>query len=163
MGQDLEGVTDPPLELVVLVGMQASGKSSFRGQRFDATHRVVSKDLLRNHRRPAQRQVALIDQALAAGQSVVVDNTHPSRADRVALIEQAHRHGARVVGYVFDSDPQACRRRNQQREPRACVPEVAFRMFEARYEPPDLGEGYDALYRVTLREASGFEVNAWKE
>ena len=34
------------LELVLLVGLQASGKSTFRRERLDATHVVVSKDLI---------------------------------------------------------------------------------------------------------------------
>jgi predicted kinase len=65
------------LELVILIGLQASGKTTFRQMRFDGTHVIVSKDLLRNNRRPQSRQMRLIEAALTANQSVVVDNTNP--------------------------------------------------------------------------------------
>jgi len=48
-------VAAPPMEIVILVGLQGSGKSSFRRSRFDATHVVVSKDNFRSNRRPARR------------------------------------------------------------------------------------------------------------
>jgi len=54
-------------ELVILVGLQASGKTSFYRSHLAATHVHVSKDLMRNNRSPARRQVQLIAEALAAG------------------------------------------------------------------------------------------------
>jgi predicted kinase len=44
------------MELAILVGLQASGKSSFYRARFAATHELVSKDLLRNNSKPERRQ-----------------------------------------------------------------------------------------------------------
>lgn len=43
-------------ELAVLVGLQASGKSTFVASRFAATHTVVSKDLMRSARHKERRQ-----------------------------------------------------------------------------------------------------------
>jgi hypothetical protein len=53
----------------------ATRKSTFARQRYEATHVVVSKDRMRNNRRPARRQARLVADALGAGQSVVIDNT----------------------------------------------------------------------------------------
>src|SRR5947199_8288531 len=64
--------------LVILVGLPASGKSTYYFQHLAATHVHVSKDLLAR----GARQEPLIEKALAAGQSVVVDNTNPSPAIR---------------------------------------------------------------------------------
>ena len=49
-----------PAELVVLVGLQASGKSTFCRERFAATHVHVSKDELRNVRQREARQRELV-------------------------------------------------------------------------------------------------------
>jgi predicted kinase len=38
------------MECVILIGLPASGKSTFFRERFAATHDHVSKDLLRNNR-----------------------------------------------------------------------------------------------------------------
>src|SRR6185436_480030 len=81
--------------LVILVGLPASGKSTYFREHFAATHLHVSKDLLAR----GARQEPLIDKALAAGRSVVVDNTNPSPAVRAPLIALGRRHGARIVGY----------------------------------------------------------------
>lgn len=61
------------MELVLLVGLQGSGKTTFFRERFAATHEHVSKDNFRNNARPARRQRHLIAVAFAAGRSLVVD------------------------------------------------------------------------------------------
>jgi predicted kinase len=74
-------------ELVMLIGLQGAGKTTFAGQRFAETHVLISKDRLRNNRRPERRQQRLIVEALAAGRSVVVDDTNPSIAERADCSE----------------------------------------------------------------------------
>jgi len=56
------------VELVILVGLQASGKSTFFRERFAATHEHVSKGLFRNNRNRNRRQRELVEAAL--GQDV---------------------------------------------------------------------------------------------
>lgn len=102
-------------ELVVFVGLQASGKSTFFRERFAATHEHVSKDLFPNNRNRNRRQARLVGEALAAGTSVIVDNTNPTVEERRALLELGRRHGARVVGYYFGSEVRRCVERNRRR------------------------------------------------
>jgi predicted kinase len=147
------------VECVILIGLPASGKSTFYRERFAATHDHVSKDLMRNARRPGLRQEQLIEASLAAGRSVVVDNTNPRRADRAAVVAIARRHGARVVAYVFDTEAAEALRRNRAREGRDRVPDVAIFAARKRLEPPDVSEGFDAIYRVRMQEAERrFEI-----
>jgi predicted kinase len=143
-----------PLEVVVLMGLQGAGKSTFYRERFASTHALVSKDLLRS----GDRQVRAIDEALRTGRPVVVDNTNPARADRAALVSQARRWGARVVGYFFLPDLPGCRRRNAGRAGRARVPDVALHVTARKLEPPAHDEGFDELYDVRLDEATGFAL-----
>src|SRR3954470_3971322 len=89
------------MQCVILIGLPASGKSTFFRERFAGTHDHVSKDLLRNNRRPQRRQDLLIAESLGSGRSVVVDNTNPGVAGRAPLIASARAHGADVVGYFF--------------------------------------------------------------
>jgi predicted kinase len=143
------------MELVVLIGLPGAGKSTFFQQRFAATHQLVSKDLLRPGGHLAERQAALIEAALARGQSVVLDNTNPARVDRAAPLAQARRFGARVVGYFFVPDLAGCRRRNAGRTGRARVPDVALRVAARRLELPEHAEGFDEIYDVRLDEDDG--------
>lgn len=146
-------------ECVILIGLPASGKSTFYRERFAGTHDHVSKDLLRNSRRPRERQEALLTASLAAGRSVVVDNTNPSAAVRAPLIAIARRAGAEVVGYFFDTAAADALRRNRARAGAARVPDVAIFACRKALEPPAAAEGFDRLYTVTLDESQRrFEV-----
>lgn len=146
------------MELVILVGLQGSGKTTFFRERFAATHAHVSKDNFRSNARPARRQRNLIAEAFAAGRSVVVDNTNPTVADRAELVGLARNAGARVVCYYFPPDVEASLRRNAGREGKARVPDHAVRITAARLEPPTLTEGFDRLFTVRPVEGGGFEV-----
>ena len=103
------------MELVIFVGLQASGKSTFFRERFAATHELVSKDLFRNNKNRNRRQEELIVAALSAGSPVVVDNTNPTPEDRRVLIELGREHGARMTGYYFETTVRECVGRNRRR------------------------------------------------
>src|SRR5438876_12239022 len=112
--------------LAILIGLAGAGKATFYRARLAATHVHVSKDLMRNRRDRQQRQLALIDEALAAGRSVVVDNLNVTAGDRAALIGAARRRRASVIGYVFSTDVGESIRRNRGRAGRERVPVVAI-------------------------------------
>jgi predicted kinase len=147
------------MELVIFVGLQASGKSTFFRGRFAATHERVSKDLFRNNRNRNRRQRELVEAALGAGCPVVVDNTNPTVQERRLLIELGRQFGARMVGYSFESGVRECLARNARREGKARVPDVAIFATAARLVPPSREEGFDELYRVRL-DGPSFEVRA---
>lgn len=148
-------------ECVILIGLPASGKSSFYRERFAGTHDHVSRDLLRNNRHPQRRQEQLLAESLALGRSVVVDNTNPSAETRAPLIRVARRAGAEIAGYFFRTEAGDALRRNRAREGRDRVPDVAIFAARKRLEPPRFEEGFDRLYEVTLNESARlFEVHA---
>jgi len=146
------------MELVILVGLQGAGKSTFYRERFAASHELVSMDLLRNNPRPRRRQEHLIAEALAAGRSVVVDNTNPTPADRTPLIALAREYGATVTGYFFDVPRAECLVRNRQREGRARVPDVAVYTTAKKLVRPTYAEGFDRVYDVRTDGEGGFVV-----
>lgn len=146
-------------ELAILVGLPGSGKTSFVRAR-QGGHVHVSKDLMPNARHRDARQLALVQQALAAGRSVVVDNINPRAADRAPLVAAGRAAGAAVVGYFFDADVKQCLARNRQREGRGRVPDVAIFVNRKRMQPPTRDEGFDAVYRVRA-EGGDFEVTPY--
>lgn len=140
------------VELIVFVGMQASGKSTYYATHFAATHVHVSKDLMKNTRNRDERQQQMIEQALAAGRSVVVDNTNATPAVRAPLIEQGRRHRARVIACYFEIAPKDAVARNRLREGKARVPDVAIFVTAKRLVPPGFTEGFDEV-RVIRAES----------
>jgi predicted kinase len=138
------------MEVILLVGLQGSGKTTFYRTHYAATHVLVSKDRFRNNRRPQRRQMQLIKQALKEGRSVVVDNTNPTVEDRAPIIALARCYGATVQGYFFESRLSDCLERNARRNGRERVPEKALLITFGRLQAPKLVEGFDRVNQVRL-------------
>lgn len=101
------------VELGILTGLQAAGKTTFYRERFAATHVHVSKDAWPNARKKEER--------LRAGRSVVVDNTNPTPSERLPLIAIGCAAGAHVTSYAFIASVQEVLSRNARREGRARI------------------------------------------
>ena len=151
------------MELVIFIGLQASGKSTFFRTYFATTHEQVSKDLMRNNKNRARRQAQLIEAALQAGRSVVVDNTNPTIEDRASLIQLSKTYGAQIIGYYFESQVSLCRKRNQQRVGKDQVPDVAIYSTIKKLVRPTYAEGFHQLFYVHIASQSAFEVRPWVE
>ena len=132
-------------ELIIFVGLQASGKSTWYRNHLAATHVHVSKDLMTNARNREEKQREMIEAALAQGKSVVVDNTNPTPAVRAPLVEIGRRHGARVVAYYFETTVKDAVARNRLREGKARVPDVAIFVTAKKMVPPGFTEGFDEV------------------
>jgi predicted kinase len=148
------------VECLLFVGLPASGKSTFYQQRFAATHTHISKDLWPKSADKGTRQARELRIALAAGHSVVVDNTSPTVADRAEVIGAARQLGARVVGYYFAATTREAIGRNSGRAGKARVPNVAIFTAAKRMVVPTKEEGFDELWRVAILSDGGFEVEA---
>lgn len=146
------------LEVAILIGLQASGKSTFRRQVLEDSHVVVSKDDFPKARHRQRRQMRLVHEALAAGRSVVVDNTNPSPQEWQPLIEAARAHGATTVGYWFPPDMPGALQRNAAREGAARVPDVGLYATAKRLRRPRRADGFDRLYEVRFDGKGGFRV-----
>lgn len=151
------------MELVIFIGLQASGKSTFFGKEFAATHTYVSKDLMRNNKNRNRRQAQLIAEALQAGRSVIVDNTNVTVEERAVLIELGKLYKAEIIGYYFKSQVHHSLKRNSLRSGKARVPDVAIYATIKRLERPSYAEGFDKLFYVKIAAKSGFEVRPWTE
>lgn len=134
-----------PLELIVFVGIQGAGKSTYYRAHLAATHVHVSKDLMPNARNRDATQAEMITRALTAGRSVAVDNTNPTPAVRAPLIELGKALGARVVAYYFETPAKEAAARNRLREGKARVPDAVVFITARKVVPPSVGEGFDEV------------------
>lgn len=146
-----------------MIGLQGAGKSTFRRKFFDATHVVVSKDLIRNNRRPQRRQLELIHQAFKQGASVVVDNTNPRLEDRAALIEVARQYDARIRGFYLSCSVETSQSRNALRAGRERVADIGIFATAKLLRRPSRAEGFDELYYVTTASEGEFLIEAFRE
>ncbi|MBB4636424.1 AAA family ATPase [Longimicrobium terrae] len=142
------------MEAVILVGIQASGKSTFYKQMFFDTHVRISRDLLRTKNREAR----LLQLCLETRQPFVIDNTNPLAEERARYIGPARAAGFRVTGYFFRTEPRAAIARNNLREGRARIPIPGLLGTYKKLEEPRVDEGFDELNRVTLTADGRFVV-----
>ncbi|MFJ4950542.1 AAA family ATPase [Streptomyces sp. NPDC088760] len=146
-------------DVAVLVGLQASGKTSFYAQCLSDRYELVSKDLFpRGARNKQRRQMRLLAEHLAAGRAVAVDNTNPSPQEWGPLVEAAHARGATVTAYWFPPDAAGSLGRNAGREGRNRVPDVGVLATLKRLRRPTAADGFDAVHEVRFDGRGGFEV-----
>ncbi len=147
------------MELIIFVGLQGAGKSTFFRTHFASTHDLVSKDLIRNNGRPARRQYLLIEEALQAGHSVVVDNTNPTASDRADLIQLGRLYKVEIIGYYFETSVSQALARNRQRSDKDRVPDIAIFATIKKLARPTYKEGFDKLFYVSANDDGTFNIS----
>lgn len=145
-------------EMIIFTGIPASGKTTFYQQKFAATHIHISLDVL--HTRNQENK--MLKEVFASGKSCVIDNTNVSVADRKKYIEVGKWYGYKIIGYYFRSSIDECRIRNNRRQGKKQVPEVALRNKAAHLERPSMQEGFDELYYVKIVDDK-FEITQYQE
>ncbi|MFZ2656625.1 MAG: AAA family ATPase [Victivallales bacterium] len=147
------------MEVVILIGIQATGKSTFFQKRFADTHVRVNLDMLKT--RP--REEKLVNACIAMKQKFVVDNTNPTFFDRDRYISKAKPAGFRIIGYYFESKIEDALMRNSKRTREKPIPGSALKGTHARLELPSCKEGFDKIHYVRITEDGGFAVEDWKD
>ena len=143
--------------IVIMIGLQGSGKSEFCRRYLKDWERVNLDTLKTRHR----EKLAIL-QCHEAGRDYVVDNTNPTREDRARYIAAAKEAGYRVIGYYMQSVLRECIARNDRREGRERVPAKAIAMTSNRLELPRYDEGFDELYYVA-NDGETMTVVKWED
>ncbi|MFZ6182348.1 AAA family ATPase [Nannocystis pusilla] len=149
----------PPPEVVIFCGIQATGKSTFFQRELFHSHVRIGLDLVRTR----HREATLFDACLRCGQSVVIDNTSPTPAERARYIAPARAAGFVVVGYYFQSRVASALARNAGRPDPRRVPDRGVLGTAPRLVAPRRAEGFDALHYVSIDDAGEFVVEAWRD
>lgn len=153
------------LNIVLVCGLPASGKSHFSRRYFDRDERkrVNRKEIRKSLYRMTQFgrewreeyfdtgdeglvkhvERRILEHLLHSGERVLVDNTSVSAASRRSYLNLA-RQMHRTIGVIFLHTPlKRCLERNGERTYQ--VPEVAISNLAAGIELPRADEGFDEL------------------
>lgn len=147
------------MEAVIFIGLQASGKTTFYRERFFNTHVRISLDLLKTR----HREKRFMQLCLETQQPFVIDNTNPSKEERLRYIEAAKAARFRVIGYYLQSSVGDCKARNEGREECQQVPLAGLLGTYRRLELPSLSEGFDEIYYVRIGEDGRFVIERWSD
>ncbi len=131
------------MEIIILVGSPASGKSTFYHEKLAATHLRINLDTLKTR----SREKAMMSTYFAGKQQFVVDNTNPTREARARYTVPARAAGYKIICYYIECDHDEAMRRNQERS--NSVPAIAIHTFTRKLELPNYTEDFDEIYRVS--------------
>lgn len=144
--------------IFILIGIQASGKSSF-ANRFLGNCTHISLDQLNTRR---NEETALKVALLIMKENCVIDNTNPTRQERQKYIDLGKKAGYKIVGLYFRSVIDECIKRNDKRFGKAKIPLKGLLATAKRLQQPALQEGFDELYYVKI-ENKEFVISKWDE
>lgn len=140
-------------ELVVMVGLPASGKSTVSRDYQRRGYHVVNPDSIRlrfgvQYSGEIEKEIWTIAYAelkgyLKLGRDVVFDATNLTRAQRKPLVQIAKSYGVRVTAHTLFTPLDRCLERNEERE--TPVPRETIIKKEQVLIPPTREEGFDQL------------------
>lgn len=138
-------------ELVIFVGMPASGKSYLTQKYFvPQKYTVVNQDTV-NHGLPGTRAhcIRAVKSAIQARENIVLDNTSPSRESREEFIKMARVAGYKIKIVHINIPELMCKHLNFQRVVAGGrnVPSIAFAVWKKKFEQPREDE-YDKLITI---------------
>jgi predicted kinase len=146
------------MELIIFIGIQGTGKSTFYKERFFKTHLRINLDMLKTR----HRELVLFQTCLQITQRMVIDNTNPTPEDRARYIIPARESGFRIAGYYFQSRIRDALIRNSQREGKERIPDKGVLATHARLVRPSYQEGFDELYYVSIDTKGFFRIEEWQ-
>ena len=144
------------MEMILLIGIPASGKSSFYKTHLFQKYMRISLDLYKNKKRETQ----FLTLALSLQQYIVIDNTNVTREDRARYISMAKEKSYSIVGYYFKSDLSSFIERNAQRKGKECINTTGIIAKYKNLLLPQLDEGFSRLRYVVMKN-EGFTINDW--
>ncbi len=143
--------------IVIMTGIQGSGKTTFCREQFPDYERISLDEL---HTR--NKENIAFEQALLEKKDLVIDNTNPTVSDRERYIRRAKKQGYIIVGYFMQSRTRECMDRNRRRAGKARIPDTAIAATSNKLQLPSFEEGYDELYFVSINDAE-FSVSEWRD
>ena len=144
--------------MVLMIGIQGSGKSTFYQNFLADSYVRVNLDTLKTR----HQESLLISDCLERSKSFVIDNTNPTKADRQRYIPLAKQAGYKVIGYFMESKLQICIARNNMRSGTAKIPSTAIAATSNKLQLPSYDEGFDELYFVK-NDGQTMTVEKWRE
>lgn len=147
------------MEMILFIGIQATGKSEFYKRNFYKTHMRINLDMLRTR----NRERILLTACIQARQPFVVDNTNPTKEDRQKYIALAKSAGFSTTGFYFRSGIKEAITRNKQRLGKECLPVPALLAAHSKLELPSLEEGFDELHYVYINADGNFVVEEYTD
>ncbi|MCJ1258884.1 hypothetical protein MMC24_006718 [Lignoscripta atroalba] len=142
------------LDIVLLVGSPAAGKSSFYWRNLKPLgYERINQDTLKTR----DRCLKIASEYLSSNKAVVIDNTNADPETRLVWIQLAQKFGIPIRCIYFMAPLKLCEHNDTIRalnldafnpEKRTILPHSAFSAFTSRFREPQLKEGFQDIIRI---------------
>ncbi len=143
--------------LYMMIGLQASGKTSYVEKHAPKDAVIISPDRIRKEIFQVDYDPAVeegvwgtffrqLELALRDKKKVIIDNTNVTRSGRATIFRIARRYNVPVIGYWFKTPIEECIKRNQQRERK--VPEQMIYNMQRMFDEPVIEEGFQEIKEI---------------
>lgn len=135
-------------EIVLTVGMQGSGKSTF------ATNFLVPEGYIRINQDTLKTKVKCLketEENMKLDKNIVVDNTNAKKDSRAEFIKLANKYNYKCRCVIMDvSDDYAKHNANYRsyKTVSEFMPSIAFNMYKKNYEEPTIQEGFVDIVKL---------------
>jgi predicted kinase len=146
------------MEAIILIGIQASGKSAFYKEHFFNTHIRVSNDLLKTR----NREKLLLEYCFNTQMSFAIDNTNITKETRKKYINILKDMNIPIIGYYFRTDLKRSLEWNNKRIGKENIPKAGILGTYKQLEIPSIDEGFTKLFYVDIINAK-FVVKDWND
>lgn len=170
------------MELIMLVGIPASGKSTLCEKYRRQGYRIVSSDEIRGemlretslrelsegersriNSRVFERVNAQVAASLKHGQSVVMDATNLNRKRRIAFLNCFKRFDCRRKCVLLVAPVEVCMERNRRRSEKARVPDADMYRMLCSFVCPNTWEGWDEIEICACSQPYAFPFEAIRD
>lgn len=130
-------------EMIIMMGLPGSGKTTFAKQHFDDRYVIVSGDELKT----IDKMIKNTKKYLQENYSVIIDATNPSKKKRAEFIDIAKTIGIPIKCiHITTSLEEAVHRNNERaKNGKSGVPKIVYNIYKKNFEEPSEDEGCEVI------------------
>ena len=137
--------------MIINVGYAGSGKSYFSKNHIKQKYVYINRDTSGN----LKKCIKDCEKAIMNKQSIVVDNTNPSKDNRKIFIDIAKKSNYDIICLNFTTSRDISMHNNIYRSfcddnnsNRQIVPKIAYNIYKSKYEAPTKNEGFTEIRNI---------------
>ena len=134
-------------EIILMIGYQGSGKSFISNlikNKYGYT--IINQDTLKSK----EKCKKITKENMMLSNSIIIDKTNSNKIKRKEWITLANQYNYSVRAIIMTTSRELSKHNNYYRHLTTgtkIVPEIAYKIFNSEYEPPELSEGFTEIIK----------------
>lgn len=143
-------------EIIIMVGFPGSGKS-FISKEISTkyNYKIVNQDTLKSK----EKCLDYINKYIKESKSIIIDQTNPDINTRKKWIDLAKKNSYTLTVILMKTSRELSKHNNYYRyltTGKNLVPEIAYRIYNSKFQSPELNEGIDRIFTTEPNKPKNF-------